>query len=99
MKKIVLLGIFITAVIFTYLFINKDIFPEKSSFIPPIPIFEKPAKKMSAGQIPNINFSLPDGLSVRVFASGINQARDMVFTPGGILPVSDPSQFGVCASG
>lgn len=96
-KKIFLITLILITGVFVYLFITKQILPEHSSFIPPLPGTESAPIKMSAGQVPDIDFSLPEGFSVHVFATGLNTARDLVFTPGGTLLVSDPSTGSVVA--
>lgn len=47
--------------------------------------------KISAGKSPDIPFTLPEGLSVHVFAEDLGSPRDLVFSPGGTLLISDPS--------
>lgn len=45
---------------------------------------------MSAGRNPAAAFKLPAGYSVHVFAEQLGSARDLVFTPGGVLLASNP---------
>jgi glucose/arabinose dehydrogenase len=52
---------------------------------------------LSVGKIPSVPFSLPEGYVIRLFAVGINSARDLQFSPGGTLLVSDPNAGSVYA--
>lgn len=44
---------------------------------------------ISKGSTPSIPFQLPSGYTIHVFANGLNNPRDMTFSPGGTLLVSD----------
>jgi len=46
--------------------------------------------KTSVGGTPNIPFNLPSGFVVHVFAKGLGTPRDLQFSPGETLLVSDP---------
>ena len=46
--------------------------------------------KISVGDVPSNAFSLPSGFVIHIFATGLGAPRDLQFTPGGTLLVSDP---------
>lgn len=46
---------------------------------------------ISKGDVPPISFSLPQGFVVHIYAKDLGTPRDLQFTPGGTLLVSDPS--------
>ncbi len=46
---------------------------------------------ISAGPIPSIPFQLPSGFTIHIFAQGLGNPRDLQFTPGGTLLVSNPT--------
>lgn len=46
---------------------------------------------ISKGDQPKTDFQLADGFRARVFAQGLGLARDLQFSPGGTLLVSDPA--------
>lgn len=52
---------------------------------------------ISSGSVPNIPLQLPSGYTIHVFASGLGKPRDLQFSPGGTLLVSDPAQGQVFA--
>lgn len=56
-----------------------------------------PNTGISTGKIPDIPFKLPKGYVVHVFADGFKAARDLQFSPGGTLLVSDPAAATVTA--
>lgn len=51
----------------------------------------------SAGKIPTIPLHLPSGFTIHVFADIVGTLRDMIFTPGGTLLVSNPEANQVVA--
>lgn len=53
--------------------------------------------KQSEEKVSSIPFRLPDGFVIHLFAEGLGTARDLVFSPGGTLLVSDPSRNTVTA--
>lgn len=57
----------------------------------PAPFRPSPSFRQSAGPAPDIPFSLPPGFTVRVFAGDLGNPRDLAFSPGGTLLVSDPA--------
>jgi glucose/arabinose dehydrogenase len=99
MKKLVLILIpaavlFVLIIIFS-LFKNspsKPISPAslQTSGISPAPTSTSNVK-ISAGEVPSIAFSLPSGFIIHIFATGLGTPRDLQFTPGGTLLVSDPN--------
>ncbi len=56
-----------------------------------------PGPAMSAGRVPDAPLKVPAGYSVRVYAERLGTARDLVFSPGGVLLVSDPGAGTVTA--
>jgi glucose/arabinose dehydrogenase len=52
---------------------------------------QSPAVTISKGDVPKIPFNIQNGLTIHVFASRLGKARDLQFSPGGTLLVSDPS--------
>lgn len=53
--------------------------------------------QLSAGKESTINFQIDDQFQVRIFAEGINQARDLQFSPSGTLLVSSSNNGQVLA--
>ncbi|MBI3486158.1 PQQ-dependent sugar dehydrogenase [Candidatus Daviesbacteria bacterium] len=53
--------------------------------------------RISTGAIPNIPFQLPSGFTIHVFASNLGNPRDLEFSPGGTLLVSNPNSNEVLA--
>jgi glucose/arabinose dehydrogenase len=53
--------------------------------------------RLSSGRVPAIPFHLPAGYAVHVFADGLGQARDLQYSPGGTLLVSNPDAGTVTA--
>lgn len=56
-----------------------------------------PNIKISVGKIPDFPINLPSGFAIHVFAVGLGTARDLQFSPGGTLLVSDPDAGNVYA--
>ncbi len=54
-------------------------------------------KYISAGASPNIPLNLPGDFTIHIFATGLGTARDLQFSPGGTLIVSNPSGNSVYA--
>lgn len=52
---------------------------------------------LSQGATPNIPFNLASGFTIHIFASGLGNPRDLQFSPGGTLLVSNPSSNTVYA--
>src|SRR5690348_14941444 len=52
---------------------------------------------ISTGQVPNIPFQLPPDYTIHVFAKDLGSPRDLQFSPGGTLLVSDPGHGRVFA--
>lgn len=46
--------------------------------------------RVSSGSVPSIPLRLPPGFTIHIFAGNLGNARDLVFTPGGTLLVSNP---------
>lgn len=101
-------GISISALLFTgivlFFVFNKPSAPN------PMPIVTKivtPTEKttiptptstsVSSGKTPTIPFHLPTGFTIHVFADNLGNPRDMVFSPGGTLLVSNPASNQVFA--
>ena len=55
------------------------------------------AYAMSVGPAPSVGLKVPAGYAVHVFASGAGTARDLQFSPGGTLLVSNPATGNVTA--
>ncbi len=53
--------------------------------------------KISLGDIPAIPFILPSSFVIHIFASGLGSARDLQFSHGGTLLVSDPQAGNIYA--
>lgn len=51
----------------------------------------------SKGQVPSIPFTLYNNFTIHIFATGLNNPRDMKFTPEGTLLVSSPKEDAVYA--
>ena len=65
-------------------------FSQKPKTIP-IPSSEKPVKSLiSSGGIPNIPFKLASEFTIHIYAEGLGNPRDLVFSPGGTLLASNP---------
>lgn len=62
-----------------------------------IPKPTSPLSHTSKGEIPHIPFHLSSGFTIHVFASGLGNPRDLQFTPGGTLLVSNPNTNQVIA--
>lgn len=60
---------------------------------------ENPAKNVavSQGETPTIPFKLPSGFTIHTFAKNLGTARDLQFSPGGALLVSNPSSSEIYA--
>src|SRR5258705_11850982 len=54
-------------------------------------------KQLSIGEIPSIPLKLQAGFVIHVFAKGLHEPRDLQFSPGGTLLVSDPQDSKVYA--
>lgn len=69
---------------------NQSTSPNSNSQI--IPSLEKNLiTQVSHGQVPDIPFKIASGFTVHNFASQLGSARDLEFSPGGTLLVSDPN--------
>lgn len=64
---------------------------------PPTTSPSNSSQKQSQGTIPSIPFILPNGFTIHLFSQGLGTPRDMVFSAGGVLLVSDPSANTVTA--
>ncbi|HSW97015.1 MAG TPA: hypothetical protein VLF89_04275, partial [Candidatus Saccharimonadales bacterium] len=90
-------AILFTAIILLFLF-NKPSTPQPITVTPKItkstetqtPSLNPITSSVSAGKTPLIPFHLPSGFTIRVFADNLENPRDMVFSPGGTLLVSNP---------
>lgn len=83
---IILLGVF-----FVYFFVNEN---DSSPVLQNNPAQNnKPGNQnnvISSGAKPDIPFNLPNGFVIHVFAKGLENPRDLQFTEGGTLLVSNP---------
>lgn len=52
---------------------------------------------ISKGEIPKIPFQVPEGYVVHIFTQGLSSPRDLQFSPGGTLLVSDPAASTITA--
>jgi glucose/arabinose dehydrogenase len=69
-----------------------------ASTTPPAPTTSAaPAVAVSKGRAPAAPLQLPAGYIAHVFADGLGVARDLQFTPGGTLLISDPKANTVTA--
>ena len=98
LKRIPFFSVLITSVLVAVFFLLKDskipkTLPQNSNQSSPI----ISNNRKSAGEIPNINFSLPPDYEVRVFAKGLGKPRDLTLSPGGTLLVSDINRDRVIA--
>lgn len=57
----------------------------------------QPSTPISAGKTPSIPLKLLSGYTIHIFASGLNNPRDLQFTPDGTLLVSSPDDNRVFA--
>lgn len=90
MKKIVIALLFIGLIGLAINFLlRKDPVSLQSAYVKGIQ--GNRASSISSGKIPTISFNLPKGFVIHLFAVGIGSARDLQFSPGGTLLVSDPS--------
>ncbi len=75
--------------------------PSPSVKISPSPSSNTPVSQslttVSKGEIPTIPFKLVPGFTIHTFASGLGTARDLQFSPGGTLLVSNPGSGEVYA--
>lgn len=68
---------------------------QSSSTTPPISLPQ--TSTVSRGSIPDIPFQLPSNVTVHIFSSETPNARDIIFSPGGVLLVSSPATNSIYA--
>lgn len=93
MKKIITIIVIIILVILALTFLKKN--PSNPPQLPTSSTSQSSstvatASKISSGEIPTIPFTLSSGYIIHIFAKNLGTARDLEYSPGGTLLVSDP---------
>lgn len=93
MKYVTFLGIIILVIVFAY--INKDRFDYQKSLPKTTNIVTNNSSdqmvKIPSRNTPDIPFTIVKGFVIRTFASGLGNPRDLQYSPGGTLLVSNPN--------
>lgn len=94
--------LFLIVISFLFLlFLLQKLSPPKNPLsenkITQIPTKESKSVAISSGEIPTIPLQLPKDFTIHIFTSGISNARDLAFSPGGTLLVSNPNNNQIIA--